>query len=252
MREPIFNLKMSKKLRIAFSLVGITLIVVSVYVFYQGLQFDIDNLLKLSMFALAFMLGFVFIIVIFNYKRKIVSRIRDGLLGASVLALFLLPVFRDILIFSGINLILFIIFKYFIRVISTFITAFFSLFTFFLILYALVRFFENNQFFTENFLVWFHLTMISWIVIYRLFGIRMNKLFITNLLGQDSELFDIYVLRENFYFIYGCFFIILSTFGYFWGDGAVFAIIFNNMFLSAVIIFQIEWRAITNSKVSEK
>lgn len=246
-KEPVFSV--GKKACIAFLIVGIILIALSIYL-VAGSEKYISHLTNISLIFSNFnqlanfafspelgALGIVFIAMIFNYKNTKVKNIALVFGVCAIVAIIFVYALRVAFIFLLLDLIIFVILIFLTDSLVTVITLSFYFLPWALLVSVLLNRFSNYSYA----IIYTSVTLC--LITYMLFGTKLNKAILRFIFGDDkANGYNSNILKHNLTIIYIVIFILLNVSGDLYNDKFNIYNLLNNSFLTAVTILSVDWK----------
>ena len=250
--KKIFNTNNGTKKNIMILISGILIVIVSAIIyFYNYNLIDIsqlsDNMNRISLLLMSVILisfGMCIAISAFNLHNKIVRNFLLPISGALIYAVIREKPLRIAFGLILIIILIFVIIKLFGKVISTFITlSFLSILLFFILL--IISYIEPHIPATTA----LYVSITLMLLIYNIFGVKMNRFFIKNMLGESSEKveqYDYEEFRNQINLVYLILFFVLNIFYIFNSESSIstLANCVNNSLITGVCITNVNWKSL--------
>lgn len=255
--ENLFNTNFSKKLRAFFLVIGSLILAIafhfikvfsSTYVFdLMSFDFYVTSII-IAFSTMGVLLGIVLLIINFNYKNKILRCFVFMLVGAIVVLFFYNLAVRAIVISLVLLFLILFIISLIFRVYCTLTTMSFLFCVYVLLLLGIVKlivcFFPSITV-SPNILI--YLTVTSFLVIYQILAVWINRQFILRVMIKPEKLetYTSEVMRSHISLIYVTGFIAVNATGliYLESDYNFYNVV-NNCFITAIALSQIKWNHI--------
>lgn len=248
MEKTILNKKLGMLFHVCSITIGIFLIIVfaGFYTnFYNKTNYYSENLIDLyssMIFCIeGIVVGMILIIINFNFENPIIPKMFWGFCGIVIGSIIWNRTIRfGVILFIVMLIIIFLTFR-FKNVFSTVCTMLIVSFGFILIGAAIIQYTNIKN---ENLVLYVLITLCF--IVYRKYGVKINKCFIKHLLGyaHEAELYDVEQLVTQVTFIYLILFICLNVQTYNMEISENTATLINNSFLTGLTIMQIDWNKI--------
>jgi len=249
----IWNPNIKLRARIIFICLGVIFILISGLVIYHwGNARIILRFPAYIWFSLFFFLGLFWIFLVFNYRNSHVKWtilvllmlfVSIGLLIGLLFVPFLLQVF-GVLLGAPFLYLLIVLLK---NVVSTFVVTVLTSLFFLGISIQIDSLLPNYTYDRIAFLV-----MAVYLILYRIWGEKINKWVIRNWLSLNTDDYQLKTLKANIYFFYAILFVCLNVLGLFYDEKlSPFVTLINNIGLLAILIFQVDWKAMIGIKAKD-
>lgn len=250
--KKIFNTNNRTKKNTMIFISGISIVIVAAKIYfynYNLIDFSqlSDNINRISVLLLAVILipfGMCIAISALNLHNDIVRNLLLLILGALIYAVFREKPLR---IAFGIILILifcFIIIKIFGKVISTFLTL--GLLSILLVIFLMIMCYVEPNIPVTTVL---YVSITLMLLIYNIFGVKLNQFCIKNILGESKEKIEQYdyeELRNQINLVYLILFFVLNVFYIFNNESitSTLANCVNNSLITGVCITNVNWKSL--------
>lgn len=237
MKDNIWNKNIVFKERLVMFIVGIITTITASY-HYQSIYYGFNSLekyLNLSLCVIFIVLGIELILLIFNLQIiKYMSLFLSGAAFVKILDDRLFQVGTIILI---ITLSFFFVIMLMKNIFSTFVTFSMVSLPFAILILILMSFFYSKAYMI------IYIGLVVFLLIYKIFGVKINQVFIGKFMGSSDEalMYDELQLKNQLQLIYVIIFIILNITNYFNGINAIYGNLINNSLLTSFVIIEIKW-----------
>lgn len=245
MKTKIWNDKQNKLFHFISIVIGSLIIGVSVFVYmkmFDKARISGENLVELygnMIFCIeGILLGVILIIINFNFKNLKVCVSLCIFLGILIGSIIWKEEFKFGFILFVVLIVIVGVTMRFKNVFSTILTMAVCSFGFILFASAILKY--TN---IENGNLFLYLTITSFLIFYRILGVKINQFFIGKILGFPTEAstYDKEQLINQVTLIYLVLFVLLNIQTYSMNLDENIATLINNSFLTGLIITQIDW-----------
>ncbi|WP_425807439.1 hypothetical protein ACHOLT_09175 [Desulfitobacterium sp. Sab5] len=242
MKWNIWNPNITVKERWIMMFIG-AILTITCFVLYRNyfyIEGYADKYLNLTAYVVFLGLGIELIILTFNLRNNKIRYILAFLSGALLIETIHSDLFRVGGILFIIAISFFFIAMLIKNIISTFMTFSISIMPFALGSVLLMTKSNLNDY------VIAYLSIIVFLLFYKLFGVKMNRFFIEKFMGFKDEalMYDEVQLKAQLNFVYIIIFIVLNVNNMFNGNNAVYGNLLNNSFLTSLAMIQLNWKKI--------
>lgn len=254
MKSNYWNENITRGTRVIFLFLGILILFVTITYYNKKTEeyftyMKSENLLILVTLVSFVLLGAVMIVVCFS-----------GILRKVFIIFYFFPaVIIGILVSKGvrlgvvlffISLLVYLICSLYKNIVSTFITYFLTLSIFAVLAVIIQNTLLAN--YSESALLLCYITLSVHLLFFRLFGVWLNKRFITFLgFSSEAEKYDDVQLKNQLFFLYFVVFVLLNVCLYIKVvDDTVWNLI-NNSFLTGLAIIQVDWNKINHFSIQK-